>query len=204
MKPFASDSEMIETHERMFGEAGRVCAELVCRYAKLFDEPLEALNIRVVLAPVEIGPYNRHYGYIYSSSFHFILGNRHICGFDKDGVLVLRRDKWLGEDFIVHELTHYRQDSLLAQHSWPQNRDRGVHRDCGWYAAIAEAAPRYLGVAFPERIWPKLKSVRKAKSVTKQQDPTRLTEVEVTHWPDSFRNLIEEKDSRFEGLYIKS
>jgi len=189
---------MIETHELMFGEAGRICAELVCRHVKLFDEPLGALNIRIVLAPVEIGPYNRHYGYIHSSSFHFILGNRHICTFDKEGGLVLRKDGWLvgAEDFIVHELTHYRQDILLARHGWPQNRDRGVHRDRGWYAAIAEAAPRYFGVAFPETTWPKLKSVRKGGKITKVAEAGRLTEVEVTHWPGSFRTLIANEDKR--------
>jgi hypothetical protein len=48
----------------MFGEAGRRCAEVVQKWATtLFAVPLEMLNIRVVLAPVELGPYNRHIGY---------------------------------------------------------------------------------------------------------------------------------------------
>jgi hypothetical protein len=54
---------MLDTHVRMFGEAGRQCAEIVLRWAgTLFAQPLDALNIRVVLAPVELGPYNRHAG----------------------------------------------------------------------------------------------------------------------------------------------
>lgn len=57
MKPFRSPEEMRDVHERMFGEAGRECADIVLRWADtLFAEPLDALNIRVVLAPVELGP----------------------------------------------------------------------------------------------------------------------------------------------------
>jgi hypothetical protein len=192
---------MIQTHEAMFGEAGRTCAELVCRHVKLFDEPLESLNIRIVLVPVEIGPYNRHYGYIHSSSFHFIVGNRHICDFGENGV-VLHNGGWLvgAEDFIVHELTHYRQHMLLARTGARQSR--GVHRDSGWYGAIKEAAPRYLGVQFPESIWPKLKSVRKGGKITKVAEPGRLTEVEVTHLPHSFRALITAGDKRLRAQVV--
>jgi len=57
MKPFRSLEEMRDTHERMFGEAGRQYAEIVPRCAgTLFAQPLDALNIRVVLPPVELGP----------------------------------------------------------------------------------------------------------------------------------------------------
>jgi hypothetical protein len=63
MIPFRSPEEMLIAHEQMFGEAGRQAAELVLRWATtLFAVPLGALNIRVVLAPVELGPYNRHTG----------------------------------------------------------------------------------------------------------------------------------------------
>ena len=66
MKPFRSAEEMLDAHEAMFGEAGRQCAEVVIRWAEtLFAVPLDALNIRIVLAPVELGPYNRHAGYHY-------------------------------------------------------------------------------------------------------------------------------------------
>jgi hypothetical protein len=66
MKPFRSAEEMLDAHELMFGEAGRRCAEIVLKWAAtLFAVPLETLNIRVVLAPVELGPYNRHTGYHY-------------------------------------------------------------------------------------------------------------------------------------------
>jgi hypothetical protein len=57
MKPFRSAGEMLDAHELMFGAAGRQCAEIVLKWATtLFAAPLNVLNIRVVLAPVEIGP----------------------------------------------------------------------------------------------------------------------------------------------------
>jgi hypothetical protein len=69
MKPFRSADEMLDAHELMFGEAGRQCAEIVLRWATtLFAVPLDGLNIRVVLAPVEIGPYNRHAGSLLSGN----------------------------------------------------------------------------------------------------------------------------------------
>jgi len=215
MNPFSSISEMIEAHERMFGEAGLICAELVCQHVNLFDEPLDPLKIRIVLAPVEIGPYNKHLGYTNgipkenaATAFRFILGNRYISDFDDHGVFMLhekQQDTWKigAEDFLVHELTHHRQDILLARHGWPQSKSRGVHRDAGWYSAISEAAPRYLGVAFPEFIWPKQKSVRVNGAVTKFEDPGRITEVEATHWPHSFRPLIAAQDKRLESVCKK-
>jgi hypothetical protein len=179
MNPFCSISEMVQTHETMWGEAGGSCAQAVLRYATLFDEPLNPLCIRVALAPIELGPYNRHYGYTNVvpreevDVFRLILGNRHICKFASDGSIELR-DRESAEDFIVHELTHHRQDVLLARQS------RGVHRDAGWYGAISEAASRYLGVAFPESVWPKQKSVRAKGTVRKVNEPGRLTEVEAS------------------------
>jgi hypothetical protein len=78
MKPFRSPEEMLDAHEAMFGPAGRQCAEIVQHWAgTLFAVPLDALNIRVVLAPVELGPYNRHAGYHFAGQGAFILGNRH-------------------------------------------------------------------------------------------------------------------------------
>ena len=79
MKPVDTSREMLNAHEQMFGTAGRQCAEVVLHWAdKLFDVPLDALNIRVVLAPVELGPYNRHAGYHFAGEGAFILGNRHV------------------------------------------------------------------------------------------------------------------------------
>jgi hypothetical protein len=71
------------------------------------------------------------------------------------------------------------------KHSPASRQSRGVHRDPGWFAAIAEAAPRYLGVSFQASAWPKQ---------TGGED--RLSEVEVTHWPAAFRPLIAAGDQR--------
>src|SRR4249919_3387816 len=137
MKPFRSPAEMLDAHELMFGTAGRQCAEVVVKWAAcLFAVPLEVLNIRVVLAPVELGPYNRHAGYHYGREDNgtFILGNRHIVELNT-GSLVLKAPAESVvssfEDFIVHELTHARQAQLLHEHqgedSWKVTR--GAHRD---------------------------------------------------------------------------
>jgi hypothetical protein len=139
MKPFRSSEEMLDAHELMFGEAGRQCAEVILKWATtLFAIPLDSLNIRVVLAPVELGPYNRHAGYHYGGDEGqgaFILGNRHVVQL-RGGTLELTRRPDVGfEDFIVHELTHSRQRQLLREHcddpAWKVTR--GAHRDLGWY-----------------------------------------------------------------------
>ena len=181
MKPFQSPHQMLDAHEQMFGEAGRQCAEIVLRWARdLFAVPLDVLNIRVVLAPIELGPYNRHSGYCAGGEGQgaFILGNRHIVGL-QNGTLTVVQSLDRCEDFIVHELTHHRQRQLEAEHGW--GRKRGDHRDLGWYQAIAEACPKYLGIEFPRARWPTGPRTRKGT----------LTEVEAAHWPTSFRGLID-------------
>jgi hypothetical protein len=194
MKPFRTPEEMLDAHEAMFGEAGRQCAEVVLKWATtLFAVPLDTLNIRVVLAPVELGPYNRHTGYHYGrDEGTFILGNRHIVQLH-NGILVLTKKShgFLNrfEDFIVHELTHARQHQLLREHpDW--KRTRGAHRDLGWYTAIAEASPKYLGFDLPRSLWPTGPRTRKGT----------LTEVEMTHWPDSLRMLAMMDDPRLANI----
>src|SRR5262245_54607833 len=125
MNPFSSISEMIQTHEAMWGAAGRFCAEAVCRHVTLFDKSLDPLRIRIALAPDEIGPYNRHAGFTNSKAeiSNIILGNRHVCHLVSDGSVVLNDLQW-AEDFLVHELTHHRQHALLVRHGWPQSRSR--------------------------------------------------------------------------------
>jgi hypothetical protein len=71
--------------------------------------------------------------------------------------------------------------------------NRGVHRDRGWFGAVSEAAPRYLGASFPPAIWPKQKA---------PDQELRITEVEVTHWPQSFRRLIANGDPRLVSLGV--
>jgi hypothetical protein len=192
MKPFSSPDEMLDAHEKMFGLAGRQCAEEVCRWARtLFAEPLEALNIRIVLAPVELGPYNKSNGYHYGDGDGtFILGNRNVVRLGRDGLELLGGGKghqgW--EDFIVHELTHARQIQLEKQHEGEKGwrRTRGVHRCRSWYTAVSEACPKYLGFELPPTLWPTGSRTRKGT----------LTEVEMTHWPRSLRALWWGQDTR--------
>jgi hypothetical protein len=183
---FASEAEMVDVHQAMFGEAGRFCAETVIRYAGLF-EGLHPLDFRVVLAPNELGAYMRHIGYARTKRAEhaprYILGNRGVCGWQADGTIHITVSHQFMTDFLLHELTHHRQSALIE--AGARASKRGVHRDAGWYGAIAEVAPRYLGVGFPEGVWP----MQKAK-------PGRLSEVEATYWPHSLRKLIAAGDPR--------
>ena len=193
MKPFRSPEEMLDAHELMFGAAGRQCAEVILKWSTtLFAVPLDTLNIRVVLAPVELGPYNRHVGYAYDGEQGaFILGNRHVVRL-RAGTIELKQaagDFVSGfEDFVVHELTHVRQARLLREHKGEKGREmkRGAHRDPAWYTAVAEACPRYLGVEFPRSSWPTGPRTREGT----------LTEVHLTHWPEMLRMLALENDPR--------
>src|SRR5690242_15515624 len=101
MKPFGSAEEMLNAHELMFGSAGRIAAELVLKWSRcLFAVPIDPLTVRVVLAPVELGPYNKHMGYHSGDEqSSFILGNRHQCAFC-GGQITIRCEADF-EDFIV-------------------------------------------------------------------------------------------------------
>jgi hypothetical protein len=105
MRPFASAAEMLMTHETMFGPAGRFCAEAVLRHAEtLFDEPIDPLRFRVILAPGEMGAYDSHAGYTTADqALPIILLNRHICHIC-GGAIALDNERNT-EDTIVHELT---------------------------------------------------------------------------------------------------
>ena len=61
-----------------------------------------------------------------------------------------------------------------------------MHRDPAWFSAVAEAAPKYLGVSYPRSSWPTGPRTRKGT----------LTEVQMTHWPQSLRALAQADDPR--------
>ena len=189
MQPFQSAAHMLAAQEAMFGPAGAYAVETVLRWApRLFAVPLDPLNIRVILAPIEMGAYNQHTGYHVGSNHHsYIVGNRHHCRFCSHGEIHID-DVQAFDDFIIHELTHRRQAMLLRENAgtrgWIQHPGRGSHRDKGWYQAISEAAPNYLGIEIPEHVWPKRGS------------ETTLTEPEMTHWPESLRALVKARDPR--------
>jgi hypothetical protein len=54
----------------------------------------------------------------------------------------------------------------------------------------AEAAPKYLGVTFPQTSWPTGARTR----------PGTLTETEATHWPGSLRRLAQAGDERLPAV----
>ena len=186
MKPFKSEAEMLAVHKAMFGVAGRFAAELVLKWApKLFAEPLDPLTIRVVLAPVEIGPYNGHAGYYHGEGDDaFILGNRHHCRLVNGELVIINRQHF--EDFVVHEMTHMRQVQLMNRNGWRRIQSRGAHRDRGWYSAIVEACPTYLGVELPASSIPAGPRTRKGA----------IDEKILTHWPHALRELVEQGDPR--------
>jgi hypothetical protein len=134
MLPFASAAEMVRAHQLMFGEAGQRCAEIVLDWApRLFAAPIDPLTVRIVLAPVEIGPYNRHRGYCAGDeSASFILLNRHHVRLGVSGPEIVN-DRAL-VDVIVHELTHTRQQQLFQANGWSFKRGSGTHRETGLMA----------------------------------------------------------------------
>jgi hypothetical protein len=190
--PFASSDAMITQHVTMYGPIGQTAAEAVLRYAPLFPE-LHPLDFLVLFAPIELGPYNRHAGYTVThrstKAPRYIVGNRHMCRFDDDGFIVPACDQQDLIDFLVHEITHQRQEIILRRYHIRQPRAK--HNDRGWYGAIAEAAPAYLGVTFPPERWPLQNAERSLAA-------GRLTETEAYHWPNSFRELIAQRDTRLE------
>ena len=185
MKSFASPSQMLDAHEAMFGDAGRRAAEIVLDLApRLFAVPLDPLSVRVVLAPFQLSGYNRASGYCLPvGDQHLILGNHHKCAVCSDKIALTKNFA----DFICHELTHIRQDQLLREHAgdWGWSQTGGnVHRDKGWFAAVSEGAPNYLGVEIPGDIWPK------------RNNPDTLTEPDMSHWPASIRALADRRLTR--------
>jgi hypothetical protein len=190
--PFLSADAMTDHHIIMYGDIGKTAAEAVLRYASLWPE-LNPLDFLVVFAPVELGPYNKHRGYTVThrsaKAPRYIVANRHVAEFNDDGFIVPACDPQDLIDFIVHEATHQRQQIILNRYGIRPNR--GTHRDRAWYAAIAEAAPAYLGVTFPPERWP-------IQGNKRALEEGRLTEPEATLWPHTFRDLIAKGDERLE------
>src|SRR5215472_4041243 len=90
IRPFQSADEMIAHHVQMYGDIGQMTAEAVLRWAPLWPG-LDALHFRILLSPVELGPYNKHIGYTVTRrpqhAPRYILGNRHICRWQEDGTI---------------------------------------------------------------------------------------------------------------------
>ena len=193
MKPFSDDQHMLDIHEAMGDASGRLCALTVLRWAPtLFAVPIDPLKVRVLLAPGEMGPYNRHRAWCYanaSGTEATILINRHLCHLSHGGVVLGQQQ--VVEDVLIHELTHMRQHQLLLT-GIKRNASRGDHRDKAWYQAVSEACPRYLGHDLPRSAWP---SSQRAGALRRLRSGA-LSEVDMTHWPYSLRALVQAGDPR--------
>jgi hypothetical protein len=177
---------MLAVHRGSYGQAGETVAGIILKWAPvLFAVPLDPLAFRVILAPGEMGPYNRRCAYS-NTEAGLILLNRKCCYFDRQHHQHIMLEPGV-EDVIVHELTHTRQKILLGTHHI--GGSRGKHRDLAWYEAVSEACPKYLGLEFPRSSWPHSKSVRRGKSIGHQAVEGTLDEPTVTHWPEAMRAL---------------
>jgi len=78
---------------------------------------------------------------------------------------------------------------------------RGAHRCKSWYESITQASPFLTGVDITGLCRP-LISKRIDGKVRKIQNPSSLTEVELTHFPDSIIKLALAKDERLSGKII--
>jgi hypothetical protein len=157
MQPFKSADQMLDAHEAMFGAAGKQAAEIVLEWApQLFAEPLNPLSVRVVLAPVELDRLTATPAVTPRSAPE--LRSR-----QPPSVPFLRRQVVLNEPqgFGTLSSTSWRTAARLHCCASTRvnraglNTSASAHRDKGWYSAIAEAAPNYLGVEVPADVWPK-------------------------------------------------
>jgi hypothetical protein len=151
----------------------------------------------VILAPAEMGPYNRRsgwYGPRLNGQVGPILVNRHHVSLDKASPdWFALRDRWDLQDTLVHELTHaYQHEVLIKRDGRDKTYDptRGPHRCKSWYEAVSVACPGLFGIEVAREFWPLKKSVRVGSKVTKVIPDNTIPETVMTHWPESFREGI--------------
>jgi hypothetical protein len=151
----------------------------------------------VILAPVEMGPYNRHAGWYGPRQLGQpgpILVNRHHVAVNVDDWFAVTSPDSL-RDTLVHELTHaYQHEVVMVRDGGDKTLDptRGPHRCRSWYEAVATAAPAVLGVEIPAECWPLKKSARRNGKVVKIIPEGTVSEVEMTHWPGSIRCALQD------------
>jgi len=143
----------------------------------------------VILAPIEMGAYNRHDGWYgpRKGQAGVILVNRHHVG-GSDWFNIKDVDSF--RDVLIHEMTHAYQTEVVLKWNRPKF-GRGPHRHESWFEAVSFAAPAVLGVELPRSVWPSRKSVRVGGSIQKENRVGHFTEVEFTHWPAGLRKAID-------------
>ena len=159
---------------------------------KSFDNKISP-EIPIILTTA-MSPYNRFSGW-YSEKSNTIELVRYFCYHGKDGIMVRSIPEILAT--LAHEFCHVYQRQVLKC----KTASRGPHRCKSWYQSITLASPFVCGVNI-DGICKPFKSVREGKKIHKNANPESLTEVELTHFPESLISLAKAKDKRLEGRIV--
>ncbi|NQZ75050.1 MAG: hypothetical protein HRT61_02915 [Ekhidna sp.] len=147
-----------------------------------------------IILTTAMSPYNRFAGW-YSDKSHTIELARHYCYHGSDGIRARSIPEMLAT--LAHEFCHVYQYQVLGG----RISARGPHRCKSWYQSITLASPFVCGVDI-EGICIPSKSVREGEKVYKVNNPNSLTEVELTHFPDSIIKLAKADDRRLKGRLV--
>lgn len=147
-----------------------------------------------IILTTAMSPYNRSGGW-YSPVSNTIEIVRHYAKGSDHGIVPRSKSDILAA--LSHEFCHVYQYQVLGG----KTGKRGSHRCKSWYKAITRASPFVCGVNIGELCKP-LKSVRDGGNVRKVPNEISLSEVELTHFPDSIFYLIKKKDARLDDRII--
>lgn len=160
--------------------------------AKSFNDKI-ASEIPIILTTA-MSPYNQFGGW-YSPISNTIEIVRGYCKSSSDGIIANSVPEILA--LLAHEFCHVYQYQILGG----STGSRGPHRCKSWYQAITLASPFVCGVDI-EGLCKPLKSVRDGSKITKERNPASLTEVELTHFPESIIELARKEDKRLDGRIV--
>ena len=175
------------------GNIGTVLYGFARKFCKVsFDNKISP-EIPIILTTA-MSPYNRFDGW-YSPLSNTIEIVRQHCNETSEGITVKSTPQILA--LLAHEICHIYQSQILGG----KIGARGPHRCKSWYDSITLASPYICGVNI-EGLCKPLKSVREGASVYKVKNPASLTEVELTHFPESIIKLAKEEDHRIKRRII--
>ena len=162
----------------------------LCTHA--FDNKISP-EVPIILTTA-MSPYSRFSGW-YTPISNTIELVRYHCVSKKEGIVLRSNYDVLAS--LAHEFCHFYQYEICGS----PTGSRGPHRCKSWYDSVTKASPYVCGVNIDGLCKPK-KSVREGGRVFKIDNPTSLTEVELTHWPESVIDLAEQNDPRLQGRII--
>lgn len=175
------------TGDVLYGFLEKLCSEA-------FENTISP-EIPIILTTAQ-SAYNRFEGW-YNHTANTIELVRYHSKSTKDGIVPRSIPKILMT--LAHEFCHVYQYQVLGG----KTGSRGAHRCRSWYDAITKASPFVTGVDI-DGICKPLKSERVGNNVRKVSNPESLTEVELTHFPDSIFKLIKKKDNRIINRIVGS